>query len=1627
MSSLPSKLKGKAKAISTGSILRPEDVAKSRAGTKISKRSLALNPSTSASSLVKKPRLDFSATPLPSKLGLSSTSSTLTVGQLKPPLDWTWKDFCQNTTVDIATFNEAVTQSLQQDKVNKAARLITSALRLFLEKKADSSKFSMEYHFVTIISLIVKEHGKRLTNLNLQKCLSCLICIMKPFSIERQEIISSLFVCLLEQQTVFDSYLLTVFLHDSLGDRNWIEKSFCSKIVCWCIKPFDTVFPTKDMYTACNAELAIPDSVPDLSVENKFFTETVNLETIQEFVLEVLRKWWEKGNESPGRNLLKTMSLLSGISEVRLAAAKRLDNWVLNGKLQRHALELLLFVGCNIGDVEECPMDFETLSFLLKMRSFKSKQVQSVFQVAIREVLTRSERNLRGIIRIIIANEFGPSQLRAPCNMSILSYLFSLDNRKTTIAFSIELSASVRSREELAKPARLFTREILRAFLRLDFNFPLFTENYLNSILEDVTEESRELQERAVISAPEVLTMAPIVLISICLKDVFAARRNGSTLSPEQVNTIMKYEKDLLEYFEICLRFLHKVKSKFSSYRNMYSALLRFLYLEKVEYYTTMDQGPSDFEFTQGMKVISECSLADKVLWLVVGQDSALLQQQDAIDIIYELTKRAMIFRPSHDSRKAVVLFASSVGPLKLVERVLDVCLYLPGATVADYKPMYLNELYWKSWIILILWTCVGKVGEAFSSVYETFPIFRMFVHMILTKDFHFPLAFEGLTREEVRDSENQISVRERKTILTQEKLLEDAKQGGAAQEINEETSLLLYKCSLVTAKDVVRRPPESILQDLEVISTECQLAATLCECREPDLLSNLIKMSGATKAMSAIQDLLVSNAKAINHLPPVILSQFFIYHLSLDKRMKKLDSSIEALIISQLRMAIKQDTEGKCLQFLVNGLASEHSATRTAASAALSLLTDAENETLSFSYDELANYSSFPKVKKAVCNSLADSIRFEFEPKRVEELLDFILKHMNEEDVHEILASVCLSFDKTVSSVLPLFVNLFLRYHKICMEHPDSYPEDLAVGKKYRVSVGEIKVSMNSLVIESSVLLLCKTAREISGREDLMNFWFPDNGQTPHVLNEEAEVQIFDSHIQAPMLCSSDQRIVQIALNRISSVDALRLISSFGLTVYSASQLLKIIDNIDTTMVKEKDCLAIRPFIIAYKRRGAEGGDKILSKLEAFKSESRQEEQKFSLKSSELSMEVDETNINAVHDLKESEIEALIVNMTIDHSKDQTFPTSVLALVQSSPSAAKTLLQLIEKYKSQLIAESKSFNDVLYMALLISQKHPDLKTECFLLIRQILVQKHSTAHMEEFMAKFNSDNSTKSTQINLNADEILKVLNFGEEMTHMERSKYLNTYLVQKPEIIARNDRSEDVESQLLSIFSATNGAECLVPHLSLRSPLETQERILNILLSSLNPRYNPSLVYEFVQSCISEEFKTFFTPAKISVLSEYIVVLSLQSAEHMAKGVDLINKMVDTFDFDILLPVVQVILDLKAKEKSVERVEKLSQLYQNVEKLFPCLHVCQITNRVSFRGKRWRLDNLVKSITSLTNTVIESKDNEETELALDILNQELNNYPTLMIRELADFFTSINNPKITSKIGSTLNRLLS
>lgn len=158
----------------------------------------------------------------------------------------------------------------------------------------------------------------------------------------------------------------------------------------------------------------------------------------------ILDNFRRRSEIAPTKNLLKTMSTFSACVEVRQLAAQHMDQWLQNGKLQRQAIELLLFVVCNITDAS-MNANLDVLISLVRLKSLKSKQIMTIFQAALRlavswlmfkqnsffrHLLTNCPGSLSVVLDVILENEFSPT--KSQHNAALLHHLFSYSANETT-------------------------------------------------------------------------------------------------------------------------------------------------------------------------------------------------------------------------------------------------------------------------------------------------------------------------------------------------------------------------------------------------------------------------------------------------------------------------------------------------------------------------------------------------------------------------------------------------------------------------------------------------------------------------------------------------------------------------------------------------------------------------------------------------------------------------------------------------------------------------------------------------------------------------------------------------------------------------------------------------------------------------------------------------------------------------------------------------------------------------------------------------------------------------------------------------------------------------------------------
>ncbi|VDO40236.1 unnamed protein product, partial [Brugia timori] len=445
----------------------------SRSKPQIHKREL---PQLSSGAL-KKPRLDFSG-----KL-LSSTPSTSSVKRAEVD-DSRWRSFCAEIQIEPKQLLASLESAKEKQKPQKAARLICAAVREIIDHRKETGSWVEEPIMCSALMLFVKMNTSfLLAHEELIEVLCSLLSTNFPTSSPGSamaplriflflNLIFILLYKLLMGATDWNWRLVESFIDDSLHERQWSDRPSVDGLIVNIITAFGTRIPHESMYTAC--DLTYPERYRTVAEINRFTKVSDKEQKIDAFVMQ-MRDICERKGESAPRNLLKTMCTCAGNGNVRLLAARKMDSWLLNGKLQRYAMELLLWIASNIGQGELTEEDSETLSSLLKLRALKSKQINILFNIALKEILNSDKEMISSVAKLLLSNEFSAN--RFPYNMTMIHSLFSFDNHSASKVIAREIAQMLAAKEEYLRISRTFLREFVRSLLRMDFDFALFTSH----------------------------------------------------------------------------------------------------------------------------------------------------------------------------------------------------------------------------------------------------------------------------------------------------------------------------------------------------------------------------------------------------------------------------------------------------------------------------------------------------------------------------------------------------------------------------------------------------------------------------------------------------------------------------------------------------------------------------------------------------------------------------------------------------------------------------------------------------------------------------------------------------------------------------------------------------------------------------------------------------------------------------------------------------------------------------------------------------------------------------------------------------------------------------------------------
>ncbi|KAF8384285.1 inst-1 [Pristionchus pacificus] len=1340
---------------------------------------------------VKKPRLDFSSTATATRPQPTTPQST---AHLRPALDELHKPFCEKTEVDYDGFEDALDDACTTGKFNKAVRMICAALRDVERKKDTTGVIAFEENVIIAITKTVKEHGESLKNVNLSRSIFYLLGTTKGIQADKQSLLMSWITHLTQVQDNSDPVIITSYLHDALGERCWVDKAHSLELVTRILRYFGTRFPTRSMYNQSGPDVSAPEYIPDENISPLYFGGD-DEETMKNNTLEYLVKSWEHYGDSPPRHLLRTMNAFAAFPEVRLQAARKIDGWLQNAKLQRVALEVLLFLGCNIEDATKNDMDRETLSCLLKLRSYKSKMVTPVFAVMIKELLAREKMNLNVIIRLLLNNEFGHPQHRFHLNMQLLYSLFHIDNKNTTKILGSEISFVIAASQDNYKSARLFIRELVRSNLRTDFLFSDFAYSFMNNVVYKSRQPDPVPAYLSRLTV-DICTWLPLVAITQQVKDAFANRRANGIAAPSAMETINKFQSEMREYYRVviqCLNALHPLIIQPEQEMDFPKAFYRMLFLdarEKLDSYSSLETGTSD-EIGKGIAVILECPINEKLICLIAKCDT--LSKDDRLNLIDKLINNAIVSRSPTD----MVLPLMNITTLNVFETLFRLAEYKEGLT--------LDPWFWKTWRLCLLLLCATPPPSAFTLAYNEYPMIRMLTKMILLGNFSFPLNFDGKTPEVVRaEFEKQ---KEEESV--------------AASHESSEESIQKMMC-FMNPTTSIRGPSREIGQEIAQVASFYGMPAELAQLRSPDLLSKLIEEEGSTAAMPAIQAVIVHKPDSFSFIPVICITQFLLHHLMSDDEKKSVDDSVILQMGERVRKTVGVSgmvEEGKdSFLLLLSRLASGRRNEREAAVALLAYLFTPESPFpllgQPLSLDRLASAPFFDDMRTLICFSISDAFRVESEPSRLDLYVRFITKYGKDEELHRLSILLSHSSTRHDDTIRSSLIHFFARYVDRASE--SRVEEGM---KMVTMEVNGRKISLVSSTLFFILEMLSRFGGGGEGRDRLLSIIISPNGALPTVIDENGStIELLNDQLRGAMLSSTDESIVKVALGRVDSSTSFNMICTFGLTTFSASNLLKNLDALDESSFFEiPNAKRALPFVIAYRKKGAQGGEKFLSLLTRSFAPSGKEEPMDECDSFVLnpppSFECSTCTLPPeITLLTKIELTKKLKEMVTTSS----FALSSLELRSATASEANTdvCLECLELNLKFFFSHVGAFNDMIQLLCGASEKYPSVKvklrTLCAKMLKSAAVPQSIEPKIKELAdgpAPVTAPKSTVVTKKPLDlkcatAEDLLETLHKRKNMTNIERARLINRFVLLRPEIIDIRVSDVETDRQIGRIF---------------------------------------------------------------------------------------------------------------------------------------------------------------------------------------------------------------------------------
>ncbi|KAK7079233.1 Integrator complex subunit 1 [Halocaridina rubra] len=1019
-----------------------------------------------------------------------------------------------------------------------------------------------------------------------------------------------------QEEKSWPDIFVRVYIEDSLGERIWVDHEDCKGFVDNISTGFKTKLPPKNLLYpdlgmgsrqdcpsppvsvgSGGADSGDVDSELSLECKESMDVSVTNryagiLTEVEEMVMEAVQHQLGVRHQSPdavARNFIRFLSSVCGIPDVRRLVAPRLEMWLQSPKLQRPATELLMSLCLNCNTHNQ--LDVEVISHIIRLR-LKHKPLINQYMSCLRELLAAHPDNIPSVMKHTLYNEL--SQARNPSNMPILAVIFQFAPEHAASILAEEFQELLCNREDFLRALRALLREIVRA-LRHDMQFQKFCLGLMKDRKDQAFRETFEFKERMFHSITDLIVLTLFVAISPQVRESAAQLYRGEHRDLEPVR---RYQEMVACIQRDAIMWMFRVVPKcYNPGKEEYSRCLhKILMFENAEVYFNKDNWPTENDRPLYFRLTSEIPVKQdtltRLLMIAVMKDQ-WVKSQDLIELVDKLVKRATAL---HNDELEVL----HIEDTKIIELIFNLCPYIPpenSPLPQGYRApkTAIANLYWKSWMILLLVTAHNPTVFGLLA-WESYPTLRTLMEMCITNSFVFPppTLASGEKGDEMAAQELHLCAVERQQILDFESHL-------AQKTITEQNSLLLSQLITMDPTGPARKPPVIVLEQMKALNSSHKIGHLLCRSRNPDFLVDIIQRQGASQSMPWLAELVQSSEGAFSVLPVQCLCEFLLSEAGASGNGDVATKHHQLLqhLRSLLRAPRQEDgVSVEILEYFLRRLSSQQATARTQAVRGLQLVVAPMNDAMEIDTDShaphawllqhLPNLPGFELVQSVASQALRAACQIETDPHAVSAYIRFLAVHTRDDPLQDQaelvqdMAQLIVERCTMISAILPMpdrptqpfsqshstlkaLLIIFINYmRKVRLPPRESFTWSESQDQVRIQWVSGEQAVMHILVVHAMVILLTHGPDNSPDLfHELLTTWFPEQEEMPQafLVDTSEEALLLPDWLKLKMIRSTVPQLVDAALKDLEPSQLVLFIQSFGIPVASMTKLLCALD----------------------------------------------------------------------------------------------------------------------------------------------------------------------------------------------------------------------------------------------------------------------------------------------------------------------------------------------------------------------------------------------------------------------------------------------------------------------------------